>query len=111
MFDAIKFGKTIKTLRKLRGFTVYQLANELHISDYYLTVLENGRGIPSIALFISIINYFGITSSDYSNFNITSNINDILQEETVFLSNEEYKFLYDSILDYIYDKKGTDINV
>ena len=111
MFDKIKFGNAIKNLCKINSITAYQLAQELNVSEDYLYKIQNGKNIPSIALFVSIINYFGVTSSDYSNFNITSNINDILQEETVFLSNEEYKFLYDSILDHIYDKKGTDINV
>lgn len=111
MFDTVKFGKTIKTLRHLKGFTTYQLANELHISDYYLIMLESGRATPSIALFVYIINYFGMTSNDYSNFNIVLDTNNILQETAISLSNEEYKFLYDTILDYIYSKKERIKNV
>lgn len=107
MFDIVKFGKTIKTLRNLRGFTTYQLANELHISDYYLIMLENGKATPSIALFVYIINYFGMTSNEYCSFNIIPDTNNILHKTDISLSNEEYKFLYDTILDYIYSKKGT----
>ena len=58
MYNAIKFGQKIKILRKATQLTTYQLATRLHISPNYLDEIENGRSIPSLELFISIINYF-----------------------------------------------------
>lgn len=107
MFDKIKFGNAIKNLCKMNNITAYRLAQELNVSEDYLYKIQNGKNIPSIALFVSIINYFGITSNDYSSFNIVSDTNNILYETAISLSNEEYKFLYNTILDYIYSKKGT----
>lgn len=100
VYDAKKFGKCIKNLRKINKLTLYKLANELHISDNYLAEIENGKSIPSIELFISIINYFKITAENYSDFDFNINYS---------FTNIEYKFLYHTIIDYIFCSKMRNI--
>lgn len=100
MYNAIKFGQKIKILRKAKQLTTYQLATRLHISPNYLNEIENGRSIPSVELFISIINYFKITyeNYDYSKIFLEANQTQFYMTK---LKDIEYKFLYETLLGYI----------
>ncbi len=96
MFDKIKFGNTIKKLCKINHLTAYQLSQKLNVSEDYLYKIQNGKNIPSIAMFISIINYFGLSAENFYYFDIKSS-----QQNTLHFTNIEYKFLYETLVDYV----------
>ena len=73
-----------------------QLAQKLNVSEDYLYKIQNGKNIPSIAMFISIINYFGLSAENFYYFDIKSS-----QQNTLHFTNIEYKFLYETLVDYV----------
>ncbi|NRA86195.1 MAG: helix-turn-helix domain-containing protein [Rhizobiales bacterium] len=55
------FGLKLRELRKQRGISQKQMAEDLHISAAYLSALEHGkRGVPSWQMLQRIIHYFNI---------------------------------------------------
>lgn len=55
------FGERVRALRKLRGVTLKQMAQELGVSSAYLSALEHGhRGRPSWWLVQQICGYFHV---------------------------------------------------
>ncbi|MCD8336967.1 MAG: helix-turn-helix domain-containing protein [Lachnospiraceae bacterium] len=65
-FDPSLLGEKIREVRKKKGYTTKQAAEELNISQTYLRQIESGRcnKTPSLAIFVSICNLFHI-SPDY----------------------------------------------
>lgn len=47
-------------------------------------------------MFISIINYFGLSAENFYYFDIKSS-----QQNTLHFTNIEYKFLYETLVDYV----------
>jgi transcriptional regulator with XRE-family HTH domain len=41
--EAVRIGETLRTIRKIRGFKLAEMANELDISYSYLSNIEAGR--------------------------------------------------------------------
>lgn len=62
--DKQKFGAFIASLRKERGLTQKQLAQQLFISDKAVSKWETGVSIPDTALLIPIAELFGITVTE-----------------------------------------------
>lgn len=55
------FGERVRALRKARGVTLKQMAQELGVSSAYLSALEHGhRGRPSWWLVQQICGYFHV---------------------------------------------------
>ena len=63
-FNQVEFGKRIKALRKERGLTIQQMADELNISYEHYKKIENGAHGCSIALLLDISEYLDV-STDY----------------------------------------------
>ncbi|MBQ8792568.1 MAG: helix-turn-helix transcriptional regulator [Clostridia bacterium] len=59
-----KFKERLKELRKERGMTRSQLAEELGISEPTISRWENGLRIPTMDSIILLCKYFKVTS-DY----------------------------------------------
>ncbi|MBP3627628.1 MAG: helix-turn-helix transcriptional regulator [Clostridia bacterium] len=57
-------GKRIREARKQKSFTQQQLAETLGITDVYVSEIERGNKMPSIPLFIAIVEALDI-SADY----------------------------------------------
>lgn len=55
--------RTVKLaqMRKTRGLTQEQLAEELHVSRTAVSKWENGRGVPSIDSLQTLAEFFGVT--------------------------------------------------
>lgn len=108
MFNSSNFGKSIKNLRKVKGYSQLNLALELNITESYLSKIERGDKIPTIEITLSISNYFNVGIDELSinknNINTLSNkINDTLNMMDI----NDYKFLYNSLLDFIeFEKNG-----
>lgn len=54
----------LEEIRKKRGITQEELANELEVSRQTIGSLENGRYNPSIILAFKIARYFGMSIED-----------------------------------------------
>lgn len=57
-------GKRIREARKQKSLTQQQLAEMLGITDVYVSEIERGNKMPSIPLFIAIVETLDI-SADY----------------------------------------------
>lgn len=76
MLDQKKTGMFINDMRKEKGLTQKQLADELGVSDKTISKWENGRGMPDTSLMVDLCSVLGI------------NINELLSGER--LSEDAY---------------------
>ena len=58
--DVIKSGQFIKSLRKERGLTQKEVAEQLNVSEKAVSKWETGRGFPEMSLLLPLCQYFGI---------------------------------------------------
>lgn len=59
------FGARLRALRRLRGVTLRQMAEAMHVSAAYLSALEHGRrGRPTAGLVHQVNEYFGLIWDD-----------------------------------------------
>ena len=64
MVDKVELGKKIREARMKKGLTQSALAEKAEIGDYYLGEIERGIKLPSMNLFIKLIEALDI-SADY----------------------------------------------
>lgn len=57
----MEFHEKLQELRKSRGLTQEELAEELYVSRTAISKWESGRGYPSIDSLKEISNYFSVT--------------------------------------------------
>lgn len=57
----MEFNEKLQKLRKPKGMTQEELANELFVSRTAISKWESGRGIPNIESLKATANFFGIT--------------------------------------------------
>lgn len=62
--DRKKFGAFVSRLRKEKGMTQKQLADQLHISDKAVSKWETGVSIPDTALLIPLAELLGVTVTE-----------------------------------------------
>jgi transcriptional regulator with XRE-family HTH domain len=56
------FGKYLKKLRKKNNFTLRQVEEKIHISNSYLSQLEQGkRNIPTLKIIIKLAKVYKIS--------------------------------------------------
>lgn len=60
-FEPKEFGKRLQELRKEKGLTQLELAEELNVSLPHLKKLESGERSCSIQLLLEISDYFEVT--------------------------------------------------
>ena len=60
----MEFHEKLQELRKKRGLTQEELAEDLYVSRTAISKWESGRGYPSIDSLKSIANYFSVTIDD-----------------------------------------------
>ena len=59
------FGEKLKMLRKQQGLTLQQLASQLGLSAHgYLSELENGKKIPTVAFTLKVAKLFNVTTDE-----------------------------------------------
>lgn len=56
--DSIEIGNRIRNLRKNRGLTQKELAEQLEISESAITMYESGRRVPRDEMKVSIAKFF-----------------------------------------------------
>lgn len=64
MMDKLTMGDRIKETRKKCGLTQEQLAEKLDISVEYVSQIERGLKMPSMQMFIKLVDVLDV-SSDY----------------------------------------------
>lgn len=52
-------GNKLRTLRKSRGLTTYELAEKISVSQSYISRFENNHAVPDIMLLEKILNALG----------------------------------------------------
>jgi len=91
--NQIKTGKFIAQMRKEKGMTQRQLADELLISDKTVSKWETGKGMPDVSLMMPLCEVLGI------------NVNELLTGEKI--PDEEYKEkAEETMMDLMRNKKG-----
>lgn len=93
--DQIKIGQFISQLRKAKGMTQRQLADELLVSDRTISKWETGKGMPDVSLMMPLCEILDIS------------VNELLSGEK--LSNEEYKKKAEENIVNILGEKKTNI--
>ena len=61
MFDIVKFGKALSTLRKNADMTQNEVADKLNLSRQAISKYERGESFPDISVLVMIAELFGIT--------------------------------------------------
>ena len=61
MFDTIKFGKALSTLRKQADMTQNEVADRLNLSRQAISKYECGESFPDISVLVMIAELFRIT--------------------------------------------------
>lgn len=59
-----KIGRFISSMRKEKGLTQRQLADELNISDKTISKWETGKGLPEVALMLPLCEILNITVNE-----------------------------------------------
>ena len=59
--DQIKVGAFLKDLRREKGITQEQLAEELGVSDRTISRWETGNNMPDISLLVEIADFFDVS--------------------------------------------------
>ncbi len=91
--NQLKTGKFIAQMRKEKGMTQRQLADELLISDKTVSKWETGKGMPEVSLMMPLCEVLGI------------NVNELLTGERI--PDEVYKEkAEETMMDLMRNKKG-----
>lgn len=78
ILDYLKVGTRLKKARIDRKMTQAQLAEEVDLSDNYISSIERGKAIPSLETFIMICNALDVTA-------------DMMLTDSVYRTNEYLK--------------------
>ncbi len=62
--DLVKFGQTIKQLRKRKGVTQEQLAYDLGVNSRSVSRWETGRTFPDIDVLLVLCEYYEVSMND-----------------------------------------------
>ena len=59
--DVIKIGEFLKVLRKAKGYTQQEVADELYVTQKTVSRWEKGEGIPDINIIVNVAEFYDIT--------------------------------------------------
>ena len=65
--DYIKIGEFLKALRKAKGLTQQDVADELYVTQKTISRWERGDGIPDINTIATVAKYYGVTVDELLN--------------------------------------------
>lgn len=68
MFDTIKFGKALSTLRKEADMTQNEVADKLNLSRQAVSKYERGESFPDISVLVMIAELFHLTLDQLINY-------------------------------------------
>ena len=101
-------GNNLKAARTLKGYTQARLAEELNVSDKFISMAERGESGLSITSLVGICKILDIEPNalfsgiiDYNN-----ELDSLIKDKFSLLSNDDKYFVRD-VLKYIFDKNET----
>ncbi len=102
MFDKNLFGKTIRTMRKNKNFSLLNLSLKLNITPSYLGEIERGTKSPSVDVALAIANFFkiGLDDSSLKEKQNQPIVHEILNK-TNSLNSIERQFIYKTLIEFI----------
>lgn len=68
MFDTIKFGKALSTLRKEADMTQNEVADKLNLSRQAISKYERGESFPDVSVLVMIAELFHVTLDQLINY-------------------------------------------
>ena len=68
MFDTMKFGKALSTLRKQADMTQNEVADKLNLSRQAISKYERGESFPDISVLVMIAELFHVTLDQLINY-------------------------------------------
>ena len=68
MFDTMKFGKALSTLRKQADMTQNEVADRLNLSRQAISKYERGESFPDISILVMIAELFNVTLDQLINY-------------------------------------------
>ena len=68
MFDTMKFGKALSTLRKEADMTQNEVADRLNLSRQAISKYERGESFPDISVLVMIAELFNVTLDQLINY-------------------------------------------
>ena len=68
MFDTMKFGKALSTLRKQADMTQNEVADRLNLSRQAISKYERGESFPDISVLVMIAELFHVTLDQLINY-------------------------------------------
>lgn len=83
----MNIGNKIKELRKERGITQEELANNIGISSQAISKWENGIALPDITLTPTLASYFGVSMDELFGFSLQQ-----IEAEIKKITDNAYKF-------------------
>lgn len=83
----MNIGNRIKELRKERGITQEELANNIGISFQAVSKWENGIALPDITLTPTLASYFGVSMDELFDFSLQQ-----IEAEIEKIADDAYKF-------------------
>jgi len=92
MSDEIKMGERIKELRKFFNFSQARFADNLKISQGFLSDVEKDKKIPGSSFLLSLLKYYGVNI----NWLLTGR-GEMFLKEDIYISEEERENLKDNI--------------
>lgn len=73
MFDTMKFGKALSTLRKEADMTQNEVADRLNLSRQAISKYERGESFPDISILVMIAELFNVTLDQLINYGEPTN--------------------------------------
>ena len=96
--DQAKIGSFLKELRKEKGLTQEQLAEEFGVATRTVSRWENGNNMPDLSILVELADFYDIDireliSGERKSENMTEDMKDTLQKVAVYSSEEKERIL------------------
>ena len=63
--ELLKFGERLSYLRILKNVSAREMSLSIGLSANYINKIENGKSLPSMAVFFDICDYLNISQTDF----------------------------------------------
>ncbi|MBE5818607.1 MAG: helix-turn-helix transcriptional regulator [Clostridiales bacterium] len=98
MFDTVKFGKAISTLRKNADMTQNEVADRLNLTRQAVSKYERGESFPDISVLVMMSDLYGITLDKLIGYGgATNGESEILKS----VANGDQNVVADNIVDIV----------
>ncbi len=98
--DYYRIGQNIRKIRKAKGLSQEELAEQINISTTHMSHIETGNTKLSLPVLVDIATVLEVRTDDLLNAARVSTTNDILKDVAVLLegcSNQEAKIIVDVV--------------